>query len=679
MFFRKAQPESKVEDDVYNKDWYFSFIKRWNEIFKTDIPSHELQEEYLYELSLRIRNNVNNKNLQLLNSAEIDKFWQGVAENLQYINDNTIIEYGPYYNSALKHFLLETKGNRLKTIYSPKDIKIETVDGTPFTQASERDVFIEMMSHDKRNNKLIIMGCTTFPFDRSTTNLVAVINGTENVLSDSGLYSDFKIFGETAYRKFPFRIEIDLANDIPLSIGFFLVSEKKSTKVAPNLHFNTRMSKLAGRITYWRFASFLATHTKKTIYVKKNNALEVFVRECAFLLAIATVWKRPRTAFLRIMYWVSKPSLSKRNIWMYADKIYKAGDNAEWLYRYAKNQSDNIDHHYVLRSDSPDVAAFEKDELPYLKYKTMRQRLLFLHSDILVFTHNNAPGYYRFAKANEVFFRGLYNYDIMYIQHGLTVQDTAWLFKKSEDDFKQYFIASKFEKDNLLRPEYGFKDDELVEAGATRYDGLKNNDQKNIIITPTWRTYLAPPGKDYGESRDAHQNFKNTDFFKIYNTLINNKRLIDTAKKLGYSITYLLHPVMSSQIDDFTTDGYVKVITANDDFNYQKAMTEGSLMVTDYSGVQFDFAYMNKPVVYFHPPKLPASYDEAVYKYENHALGDIVHESDELVDLVCEYMENDCKIKPKFKARVDEFFYHHDLNNSQRIYDHIRDWQKEVS
>ncbi|HVX24109.1 MAG TPA: CDP-glycerol glycerophosphotransferase family protein [Candidatus Saccharimonadales bacterium] len=675
MFFRK-QPSPTVNYDAYNKQWYFGFLDEWQQKLSTEQPSLETQIEYLTELSVRLKVNTNNANLRLLNETELKKFWAGVKQNLQHIDESTIIDEAYFYNSPLKKFLLEMRSGDLRTTYKTDDIILKTANGTFFTRASQRDVFVELMSYDKARNRLLIIGCTTFPLDLKTTTLVVDINGKQTTLNDSGLYSDFKIFGQTIYHKYPYRIEVDLNKDVPLNLGFYLVSRRHGTKVGLNLHFNTRMSKLAGRITYWRFSKYLATHSKKTLLVKNNNPLEVLIRELIFLSAMSTLWRRPRTAVLRCLYWVVKPVLGRRNIWMYADKIYKAGDNAEWLYRYAVKQQDGIHHYYLLRDDSPDAEVFKQDGIPYLKYKTIWQRLLFLHANVIVFTHNNAPGYYRFAKANEVFFRNLYNYDIMYVQHGLTVQDTAWLFKKSEDDFKQFFVASKFETENLLRPEYGFKRQEIVPAGATRYDGLINNDQKNIIITPTWRTYLAPPGRDYGESRSSHELFKHSDFYKIYSALITDKQLIATAKRLGYSITYLLHPVMSSQISDFDQSGFVKILTANDDFNYQKAMTEASLMVTDYSGVQFDFAYMYKPVIYFHPPALPASYDEAIYQYGKHALGEITTKVDELVALMCEYMENECKIKSKYKKRIDEFFYFHDHKNSQRTYNQIIKWQR---
>jgi CDP-glycerol glycerophosphotransferase (TagB/SpsB family) len=100
-------------------------------------------------------------------------------------------------------------------------------------------------------------------------------------------------------------------------------------------------------------------------------------------------------------------------------------------------------------------------------------------------------------------------------------------------------------------------------------------------------------------------------------------------------------------------------------------------MVTDYSGVQFDFAYMYKPIVYFHPPELPPSYHEAVYSYEHDALGEIVTNLDDLITLIISYMESNCELKAQYQKRIDDFFYFHDQNNCQRIYESARNYLNE--
>ena len=131
-------------------------------------------------------------------------------------------------------------------------------------------------------------------------------------------------------------------------------------------------------------------------------------------------------------------------------------------------------------------------------------------------------------------------------------------------------------------------------------------------------------------------------------------------------------------MDDYTPDPYVDVISSVGDMSYEKILTESSLMVTDYSGVQFDFAYMKKPLVYFHPDELPAHYDDGGFFYDTMGFGEICTTSAQLVDTLCEYMENGCQMKPEYIARVEDFYHYDDHNNCRRIYDEIMKFQQQV-
>ena len=99
-------------------------------------------------------------------------------------------------------------------------------------------------------------------------------------------------------------------------------------------------------------------------------------------------------------------------------------------------------------------------------------------------------------------------------------------------------------------------------------------------------------------------------------------------------------------------------------------------MVTDYSGVQFDFAYMRKPVVYYHPPKLPPHYEEGGFFYDTQGFGEICREHEELVDTLCGYMETECRLKPFYRDRQDDFFAFDDRESCRRIFENAQAYQK---
>ena len=110
--------------------------------------------------------------------------------------------------------------------------------------------------------------------------------------------------------------------------------------------------------------------------------------------------------------------------------------------------------------------------------------------------------------------------------------------------------------------------------------------------------------------------------------------------------------------------------------SYEKLFCESSLMVTDYSGVQFDFAYMRKPIVYYHPPKLPPHYLESGFYIEKQGFGEICREQNELVDVICEYMEQGCALKPFYRQRADDFFAFDDRDSCKRIFEDALAFQR---
>ena len=336
--------------------------------------------------------------------------------------------------------------------------------------------------------------------------------------------------------------------------------------------------------------------------------------------------------------------------------------------------------YYIIDKNTPDYRKMKQDGLHPVKTGSLKHKMAFLNADIALITNSQCFPFNGYSIDKSRFIRDLCNFPTMCLQHGLSVQKCAMAQQRIQDNTRIYFIASKYEEKNLNHHAYAYKDMGILKmTGIGRYDGLINNDKKQILITPTWRMYNAMPvTTSEGQQRSYNPEYKNTVYYRIYNDLINDQKLIETAKRTGYKIKYLLHPILSAQAKDYTPDPYVEVIPSVGDMSYEKILTESSLMVTDYSGVQFDFVYMKKPLVYFHPNELPAHYDDGGFFYDTMGFGEICTTSAQLVDTLCEYMENGCQMKPEYIARVDDFYHYDDHNNCQRIYDEIMKFQQQV-
>ena len=62
-----------------------------------------------------------------------------------------------------------------------------------------------------------------------------------------------------------------------------------------------------------------------------------------------------------------------------------------------------------------------------------------------------------------------------------------------------------------------------------------------------------------------------------------------------------------------------------------------------------------------------------MFMVETMGFGEVVKTEDHLIDLIIEYMENDCKIKYYYRDRIIEFFQYHDKENCKRVYDKIKE------
>ena len=132
---------------------------------------------------------------------------------------------------------------------------------------------------------------------------------------------------------------------------------------------------------------------------------------------------------------------------------------------------------------------------------------------------------------------------------------------------------------HLKKPVYGYSDDEIALTGMARFDGLVNRDKKQILITPTWRrSIVGDSGRN--TARNYSDAFRQSSYYKIYNSLINDERIIQTAKRKGYRVIFLLHPLMSAQAEDYDRNDYVDFLQASGDMSYEKILIESSLMVT---------------------------------------------------------------------------------------------------
>lgn len=644
-----------------------------------------MQQILYYELKLKFFHNENNNNHHVIDE-DTDSFFTLCHQVLAQISDHVILNryFAPYNSTSqiLKNVFLKLKYE--------KEYKIDYITGPYSTYMSlnhqllfhstAQSVRLDVLEYE--NDTLQVDASIVGVFDFSVCKIKVLFDEKEVPYEEVYRFAHTKYFGLSASKRYTFHFSISKEQMSNIENGgnlkFFIEYNgiESTCKIATN-RYTSKITSLT-TYAYWNFDEFtLGWVNEKTLRIQKRSKAKSLVKEIKFL---ARTLVEPEIGIkmfiIRMAYWFYYPFLHKKNIWITYDKLYKGGDCGEYLYKYVHGKNKNLIMDYVINRKCDDRVRLQKEGYKPLIFGTLKQKMHYLFSSVVLNTHAGTHSFCSFCNNSMPFIQGLIKSDTMCIQHGLTVQQLAFEENQAFNNTKRYFCASKYEIKNLSHPIYGYRNKKCLQlTGIPRYDGLVNHNQKQILITPTWRNYISMPAV-MGQSRPYNPHFKDTNYFKIYNSLLTNKTLINCAKSNGYKLIYLLHPVISSQIEDYPTTGDIEVIPATS-VNYEKILTESSLMVTDYSGVQFDFAYMKKPVVYFHPPQLPPHYKEGGFFYETMGFGEICKTTEVLVDVLCSYMNTDCETKPKYLERINDFYAFEDLNSCARIYDNVIEYQQE--
>lgn len=678
---------------LYMREWYFESITDFWMPFLQEmkvtygsIPVF-IQYNFMYSIMARFNGNMDNKNKHVIEEGHGEEYLELIGQALRLIEENIMLNRNKVVDCIT--------GDTMKWVYgilrNGKAYKFERfflagkiyygIGDTLFNSLMSLSTNILFINY--RDGMLEIDG-TVHPILYSMVDEVYFrYNNKKYKIRYTERYGLTKAFGAAICKRHSFHLSIPVKDK---SESELFCEAAIGNQLEPiNIRYPSHFSRVCNAFgsSHWVFGDnreYMMTAERKGIIIRKVNKRQKFIKELKLLkdMLMKNNYTR-KYALLRVLYFICRPFMTGKPIWMYIDKIYKGGDSSEYLYKYAsaKNSKD-IKHYYLVDKKSTDYKRLKKEGYKPLVRDSLKHRLVFLYADMMVISNSTVYAFNGYTLTNSSYIRDLTHFHVCCVQHGMSVQKIAIAQNRLRDNTRLYFCASKYEIENLSRPVYDYVGyDALKLTGVPRYDGLKDRAKKQIMISPTWRMQAAMPVRtSESEQRDYNPLFKESEYFKVFNALINDKRLIDAAEKYGYRIKYVLHPIVSSQVDDFDKNDFVDIVPAVGDMSYEDMFCESSLMVTDFSGIQFDFAYMRKPLVYLHHKDIPQHYEEGTFHYDTMAFGEICHDNDELIDTLIEYMQNDCKMKPEYVERADDFFYYRDHNNCERIYKEMIDYQE---
>ena len=485
------------------------------------------------------------------------------------------------------------------------------------------------------------------------------------------------IAGEVVFEGLRFTVDVPLKPGCAFSFCTQIGEGGRTLALTPHYgHFALFSQSM--KHDYHRFGDVMVKHIGKQLRTYRATVRMAVVSELRRLKEVATYDKvdaRTRRAYvgLRLRYHLHR-LFFKKPIWIFGDKEWKAGDNAENVYRYAVRESGfhGAKMYFALEKSSvdyPAVAAYGNVVDP----STARYRLLFLLASVVVSSRSEESMVNPFG-TNLPLVKDLLNYDFVYLTHGTLFGDLAFMLAKPAKDIRRFCVSTQMERQALLTSAYAYGEDEVVLTGMARYDAYGDAKPRKVVaFLPTWRAHLAGKIIPGTSTREYVPHFKDTDFWAFYNGLINDERLLEVMRRTGYTGEFYVHPAFEKQAGDFFGNELISVGAGSAD--YERVLSESALLVTDYSGVGFDFGYQRKPVVYSQYDSVFSgghTYGEDSYfDYDADGFGPVARSLEETVDAIIAYLEADCAAEPLYRERADAMFGFSDYQSCKRIFDAV--------
>lgn len=361
--------------------------------------------------------------------------------------------------------------------------------------------------------------------------------------------------------------------------------------------------------------------------------------------------------------------------WLFLDRIQRAGDNGEALYQYVQAQRPpGIRPRFVVARRSADFGRLRRAGGRVLPYRGFRHKLLLLCGAVTL--SSQATHTLRELYGELAFFYGdlLHDGRYAYLKHGVLLHDLSALLGRGWKNLSLLCAATRPEYRAVLNGGYGYTEKEVKLTGLARYDGLYSAPRRQVAVLPTWRKALLARTGDPFDPWHITPDFPQSAYYRFYSGLLEDPRLLAALERHGYTLCFLEHPNMAYAGTTKRFPAHPQVTFPPYDAPYRQLVAESDLLLTDYSSIAFDFAYLGKPLVYCHFDAADffsggQGYGPGAFQYERDGFGEVETTLSGTVSRIIDYLSEGCALKEPYRKRIDRTFAFRDQHNCARIYE----------
>lgn len=365
---------------------------------------------------------------------------------------------------------------------------------------------------------------------------------------------------------------------------------------------------------------------------------------------------------------------SRPHIWLVCERKGEARDNGYWLYRYLCTEQPEIDVVYAIDPDSPDyhkVAQFGRQVIPW---GGVRHWTYYLAAENNISSQKDGKPNAALCYLLEVY--GLRKNRRVFLQHGVICNDTEFLHY---DNTKMgLFVCGASPEYEYVRKAFGYPEGAVRYLGLARFDGLYDyHTEPVVLVMPSWRRNIASP-THFSKHLDTPKQFVETAYYQAWHGLLADRDLKRTLHEHHVRLAFYPHPNMQRFLELFR-DGCDDVELLDwKTHDVQDLLRRAAFLVTDYSSVAMDFAYMGKPLLYYQFDMndfRSSQYAEGYFSYERDGFGPVCTSLEEVKVAIEESLGRGLTNQSIYRRKAKQFFELHDQNNCKRNFEAIRDWK----
>lgn len=675
--YRKSEREEnfiREKNKEMSKRWYLETPKIYDlELIQESIEKHGfvlpyIQYVVLDEFQWRLREDLTN----VLTKEEQDIYEAHLKEILSYLDDDLIcrldkmyVEYKIYALSLKYGYDITTKLKYRKGVFYFNHVRIYSMQAKSLFSFDVLEI---------KEGMLHLSGRIWCPFADDLRIYIEDGDGkTFDIVSSPAGFRKAVILGKEIMRVRAYEVVLPLEEAKQYTV-YGCYKDKPPRKLYVKFGKFSHLSHEVEELYYHDGGYMIGYDEEKQCFsVQKKRFLPHVAKELRLLLRCIRD-RKAAIAGYRMLYHVMRP-FQKKERWIVMERINVAGDNAEHFYKFLKENEEKDIHSFFTISE--ECADYERMKQigTVLPFRRFRHKLNVLLAKNII-SSQGEDNIFNPWDNDSNYIRDLYKYNYVFLQHGIIKDDLSEWLNKFNKNLQMFVTSAKPEYRSILEGDYFYDETVVKLTGLPRYDNLKQDitAEKSIVFMPTWRFSLAGSmNNDTGE-REYNPLFKQSEFYRFYQSLINDEQLIRVMKENGYTGKFFLHPQHKVQTGDFTDNDTIKIV--RDVIDYQEEFRKNALLITDFSSVAFDFAYLKKPVIYTHFDRdtffQGQIYSEGYFEYERDGLGPVCYDYETTRQAIIDAVKSGCQLESVYDERGDRFYQWFDDKNCQRVYEEIR-------